>query len=163
MVVRLIGIGTSWPSTIGQHAVLIGPPLGELRQVVEHALRVGVEDVRPVAMHQHAGLVEVVVGIAADVVAPVDDQHAPVELAGKPLGQHAAGEAAADDEVVEGAGAVARGCAGGGGAMGFVEVGSGCWVECTHSPRQTACPLRARYGSFGVSRTVGVGTGPTRA
>ena len=98
---RLIGIGTSWPSTLGQHAVLVGPPLRELRQVLEDLLRVGVEDVRAVLVHQDAGFVVAVVGVAADVGAPVDDQHALVPHVGETLGQDAAGEARADDQPVK--------------------------------------------------------------
>ena len=43
-----------------------------------------------------------VVGVAADVRAPVDQQHPLAELRGQPLGQHRAGEARADDQVVVG-------------------------------------------------------------
>ena len=60
----------------GQHPVLVGPPLGELRQVLEDVGRVGVEDVRPVGVDQDAGVVVAVVGVAADVRALVDDEHA---------------------------------------------------------------------------------------
>ena len=60
------------------------------------------EDVRAVGVDEDAGVVVAVVGVAADVRALVDDQHAQAQLAGEPLRQHAAGEAGADDEVVEG-------------------------------------------------------------
>ncbi len=86
---------------LGQHTVLVGPPLGEARQVVDDALSIGVEDVRPVAMDQHARFVVIIVGVAADVRPPVDDQHALVQPGGQTLGQHAAGEPGADDQVVE--------------------------------------------------------------
>ncbi len=95
--------------------MFVGTPLGELREVIDDALGVGVEDVRAVAVDQHAGLVVVVVGIAGDMRAPVDHQHALVQPRGKALGKHAAGKAGADDEVVEAASArlwlVARACA----------------------------------------------------
>jgi hypothetical protein len=43
----------------------------------------------------------VIVGVAADVGALVDDQHALAGLAGQPLGQDAAREAGPDDEIIE--------------------------------------------------------------
>ena len=46
-------------------------------------------------------VVVVVVGVAADVRALVDDEHALAELGGQPLGEDDAGEAGADDEGVE--------------------------------------------------------------
>ena len=84
-----------------QHAVFVGAPLGELREVVDDALGVGVEDVRAVAVNQHAGFVVVIVGVAGDMRAPVDHQHALVQAPGQPLGEHAAGETGADDQVIE--------------------------------------------------------------
>ena len=49
-MVRLIGSGTNRPSTSATHAVLVGPPLGEAREEVDHLRRVRVEDVRPVGV-----------------------------------------------------------------------------------------------------------------
>ncbi len=82
--------------------MLVGPPCGELRQIVDDLVRIGVEDVRPILVDQDARLVEMVVGVAADMRPPVDDQHVRVVLAGQPLGDHRAGEAGADDEIVVG-------------------------------------------------------------
>ena len=59
-----------------QHAVLVRAPLGEARQVGRDLVRVGVEDVRPVAVDEDAVLVVVVEGVAADMRAAVDQQHA---------------------------------------------------------------------------------------
>jgi hypothetical protein len=59
-----------------------------------------VEDVRPILVDQHARFVEMIVGVAGDVRALVDDEHARVVLAGEPLGEHRAGKAGADDEIV---------------------------------------------------------------
>ena len=64
------------PVDARQHAVLVRPPLGELREVVEDVARVGVEDVRPVLVDQDARFVVVVVGVAADV-RPLVDRSAP--------------------------------------------------------------------------------------
>ena len=100
-VSRLIGIGSSWPSTQAQHAMLVRPPLGEPRQVLEDVARVGVEDVRPVLVDEDAGVVVVVVGVAADVRALVADQHLLAGVGGEPLGEVAAGEAGADDQIIE--------------------------------------------------------------
>ena len=58
------------------------------------------EDVRPVLVDQDAVVVVVVVGVAADVVAPVDDEHALPELRRQALGHHRAGEAGPDDQHV---------------------------------------------------------------
>ena len=81
--------------------MLIRPPLGEPRQVVEDVARVGVKDVRPVLVDQDAGLVVVVVGVAADVRALVADQDVLAGMRGQPLGDRRAGKAGADDQVVE--------------------------------------------------------------
>ena len=82
--------------------VLVGPPVRELRQVFDGLGVLRVEDVRAVAMDEHAVLVVVVVGVAGNVVAPVDHQHPLVALRGEPLGDHRPGVAGADDEHVEG-------------------------------------------------------------
>jgi hypothetical protein len=60
-----------------------------------------VEDVRPVRVDEDALVVVAVVGVAADVRPFLDHQHALPEPARQPLGQHAAGEAGADDQVIE--------------------------------------------------------------
>ena len=100
-VVRLIGIGTRLALDIGEHAVLVGPPLGEAREVVDHGTSALVwKDVRAVAMDEDAGGIGRIVGVAGDVVAPVDDEHAPARIRRHPLGQHGAREARADDEDV---------------------------------------------------------------
>ena len=83
--------------------MFVGAPLGELRKVIDDALSIGVKDVRPVAVDQHAGFVVMIVCIAADVRAPVDHQHTLVKPGRQPFGQHAAGETGADDQVVEAA------------------------------------------------------------
>ena len=60
------------------------------------------EDVRAVAMDEDAGAIEVVKGIAADVVALVDKQNPFSHRARKPFREHAAGKACPNDEVVIG-------------------------------------------------------------
>ena len=80
--------------------MLVRPPLGELRQIVDDLLAVGVEDVRPVLVIQDAGLVRLVIGIAADMRPPVDQQHPRAVLAGQALGKNRAGKAGPDDEII---------------------------------------------------------------
>ena len=80
----------------GEDAVLVGSPVGEAGQVIHHALGVGVEDVRAVAMDKRAIGVRFVVGVAADMRALVDEQNV-LTGAGEAFGNHAAGEARAND------------------------------------------------------------------
>ena len=79
-------------------AMLVRSPLGEMREIGDDFLRIGVEDVRAVAVAEHAVVVAGVVGIAGDVVAPIDDEHLCVALAGEALRQDRTGEAGANDE-----------------------------------------------------------------
>ncbi len=58
------------------------------------------EDVRAVLMDQDAGFVVAVIGVPADMGAPVDDEHAFVPHVRETLGQDAAGKARADDQPV---------------------------------------------------------------
>src|SRR5947208_2011689 len=80
--------------------MFVWPPFGELRQIIDHLAAVGVEDVRPVFVIEDAGLIGLVIGIAADVRTAVDQQHARPMLARQPLGEDRAGEAGADDQIV---------------------------------------------------------------
>ena len=56
----------------GLDPVLVGTPEGEGRKVFEDFARVGVEDVRAVAVDEDAGIVVAVVGVSADVRAAVE-------------------------------------------------------------------------------------------
>ena len=77
---------------------------------------VGVEDMRPVAMHENAFVVVVVEGVAADVRPPIDQQHPLACARGETFGEHAAREAGADDQIVKARAAKrAAGCAVGNG------------------------------------------------
>ena len=58
---------------VGEHLVLVVGPLGEAREELVHALVHGVVDVRAVLVDEDARLVDVVVGVARDVVAALDD------------------------------------------------------------------------------------------
>ena len=88
------------PAHQGPHAMLVRPPLGELRQIVHDLLAVGVEDVRAVFVVEDAGLVGLVIGVAADVRAPVDQQHARAVLARQALGKNGAGKPGSDDQII---------------------------------------------------------------
>ena len=81
--------------------MLVGPPLGETRKVIEYVLRVRVKDVRPVAVHQHAIFIQMVVGVAAHMRAPVDEQHGLAERTGQPFGNHAARIPGAHNQKIE--------------------------------------------------------------
>ena len=81
--------------------MLVGPPVGELRQVIEDRLTVGVEDVRPVLVDQDAGPVINIIGIAADMRPTVDQKHLFVTLARKPFGDDAAGKSSADHKPIK--------------------------------------------------------------
>ena len=51
-------------------------------------------------MIEDAVLVGLVIGVAADVRPAVDQQHPRAMLAGQPLGEHRAGKAGADDQII---------------------------------------------------------------
>ena len=85
---------------VGEHLVLVVGPLGEAREELVHALAHGVVDVRAVLVHEDARLVVVVVRVARDVVAPLEDGD--LEPAGlrKAACAHGAGIPRADDDGV---------------------------------------------------------------
>ena len=55
--------------------MLVGTPIRESAEVVEYLERVGVEDVRPVFVHEDAAIVVMIIGVARDVRPLVYDQH----------------------------------------------------------------------------------------
>src|SRR4051794_29755362 len=80
--------------------MLVRSPVGELRQIIEDGLAVRMENVRPVLVDQHAGHIMPVVGVAADMRAPIDEQHLVLALTCQPLGDDTAGEPGADHEPI---------------------------------------------------------------
>src|SRR6476661_952557 len=68
--------------------------------MIDDLFAVGVEDVRPVFVIKDAGLVGLVIGVAADMGAPVDEQDPRTMLARQTLGEHRAGKAGADDQII---------------------------------------------------------------
>src|SRR5262249_1032687 len=85
----------------GEDFVFDRAPLGELAQIVDDALRVGAEIMRAVIVQQHAGFVVMIVSVAADVIAPVDDKAGLAKLIGNPFRQHGPGKPSADDEKIK--------------------------------------------------------------
>src|SRR4051794_846811 len=81
--------------------MLVGTPLGELRQVLEDLGRVGMEDMRTIAMDENPRVIKGVKGVAGNMRSPVDEQDARAVFAGQALGQHAASESGANDQEVE--------------------------------------------------------------
>ena len=55
----------------GEHAVLVLAPGGEARKIIENLLRVRMENMRSVFVHEDAGGIVMIVGIAADVTAAI--------------------------------------------------------------------------------------------
>lgn len=90
------GDGKKLAINAGKDTVFVGHPVGEAREVVDHALGVGVKDVRAVAMDEDAVGVGFVVGVAANVGTLVDDQNL-LASAGEAFGDDAAGKASADN------------------------------------------------------------------
>jgi len=83
-----------------EHAMLVRPPLGEVRQVGHGQFGIRVEGVRAIAVHLHTVLVVVVERVARDVVAPIDHEHTLPGLGSQALGHDRAGVAGPDDEGV---------------------------------------------------------------
>ena len=91
---------------VRENLVIDGVPLGELGEVVADFGGVGAEVVGSVGVDEDAGAVGVVIGVAADVGAFVDDEAPAPELGAEAFGEDEAGETGADDEVVVGQGSV---------------------------------------------------------
>ena len=88
------------PGQVGDHPVLVAPPLGILGEIVEHPPVIGVEDVGAVLVDQHPVLVQAVVGVAADVP-PLFQHQDPLAGPSRQLPRgHRPGEAGADDQNV---------------------------------------------------------------
>src|SRR6185312_807816 len=80
--------------------MLVRPPISEVRQIVDHLAAVGVENVRSVFVVENAGLVRLVISIAADVRPTIDQQDPRPVLARQPLGKNGAGKTGSDDEII---------------------------------------------------------------
>jgi hypothetical protein len=134
-----------------EHAVLVGTPGRELTQVRDHGGGVGVKDVRAVPMVAQTVGADWVVAVAADVIAPVDEQDARAQLGRETFGQRRAGQSSADDEIiVQGVSMRPRGRSG---------IGSGVAVRCSVEHvglinRARVWAFRRRDGAL-WSRTVG--------
>jgi hypothetical protein len=69
----------------GADTVLIGPPLGKLREIVKNPLGVGVENVGTVLMDEQSFFIMVIIGIATDMRALLDKQNLLIPLTGQAL------------------------------------------------------------------------------
>ena len=76
------------PGQVGDYTVLVAPPLGKPRQVVEHPPVIGVENVRAVLVDQNSGVVQAVIGVAAHVGAALQHQHPLAAVLRQPPGAH---------------------------------------------------------------------------
>ena len=85
---------------VGKHLVLVIGPLGEAGQELVHALVEGVVDMRAVEMDEDTGLIVIVVGVAGDVVATLQNGDAETDGLGKTAGAHRAGISCPDDDHV---------------------------------------------------------------
>ncbi len=104
------------------------------------------EDVRPILVNQHAGIVVMVVGIAADVHALVDDEDLAAGVSGEPFRHDRPGKAGSDNEVVEHRAPIL--C-----DERMDRTGCGCAVRARRSNAITDVPGHARPG--GVPRHAG--------
>jgi hypothetical protein len=68
--------------------------------MIEDLLRIGVEDVGSVLVDEQALVIVPVIGVAAHMVAPVDEKNALVALAGETFRQNAARKAGADNQPI---------------------------------------------------------------
>ena len=79
--------------------MLVIGPLGEAGQERVHALAEGVVDVRTVHVNEHTGLIQVVVGVAGNVVAALEDGDAEADGLGEATGAHRTRIARTDDDL----------------------------------------------------------------
>ena len=86
---------------VGHHPVLIIAPLGEAGQVLIDPPVGGMEDMGAILVDEDAGVVQAVVGIAADMVPAFQHQHPLAAPFGQLPGGYRAGKARADDQAVE--------------------------------------------------------------
>ena len=99
--IKIDGDGEELSVYLRQDPMLVESPLRELREMIEDHLRVGVKDMRPIAMDEDARIVVVVVCVAADVGSAID-QHNALVAAGSDLARdHASGKSGTDDQPVK--------------------------------------------------------------
>ena len=81
-----------------QYLVLIAVPAAEAVHIAPHPLIVGVEDVRPIFVHQNSGLsVNIVVTVTSNVISLVYDQHCMVQVVGNTFSEHCSRKPTADN------------------------------------------------------------------
>ena len=80
-----------------QHTVFVRTPFGKAGKKIPHLFAIGVKDMWPIAVYQHAMCIQLIKGIAANMRAAINQ----VDFAaciGQGAGNGAAGEAGAGDE-----------------------------------------------------------------
>lgn len=82
---------------LDRYRVLVDDKLAELLDPVDHALIVGVEQMRPILVYPHPGIIDIVEGIAADMIAAVDHGH-PETVIGQCPRIDGSSEAGTDDQ-----------------------------------------------------------------
>ena len=87
---------------VGQHPVLIIPPLGKPAEPVIDSSAGGVKDMGAVLVDEHAVLIQAVIGIAGHMVPALQHQHPLSAPLGQLPGGHGAGVAGADHQAVKG-------------------------------------------------------------
>ena len=80
-----------------QHTMFVRTPFGKARKKFPHFFAIGVKDMRPIAVYQHAMCIRLIKGIAANMRAAVNQVDLVAGI-GQGAGNGAAGEACAGDE-----------------------------------------------------------------
>src|ERR1051326_5645448 len=73
--------------------MLILPPLGKCRKILEELLRISMKNMWAVAVYENPRLVIVIVRISTDMIAAIDEQYALILLRGQTLDKYTSGEA----------------------------------------------------------------------
>ena len=85
---------------VREHLVLVVRPLREAREEFVHALAVGVVDVRAVLMDENAVLVQIIEGVARDMVAALENRDTETRTFRHAARAHRTGISSADDNHV---------------------------------------------------------------
>ena len=85
----------------GKNFVIDRPPLRELAQIIDNALRIRAEIMRAVIVNEYTRLIAMIISIAGDVVTALDHEAGLAELTGNPLCQDRAGKASANDQEIK--------------------------------------------------------------
>src|SRR4051794_24263338 len=81
----------------GLHAMFVRTPSGEEGKVIKYLFGVGMEDMRPILMHQDSSVVIKVVGVPRNVRPAIDHENLCAHLRSQPLCEYASCEACANN------------------------------------------------------------------